>query len=172
MAIDIGALRKFEDTWKPILDAIPAVVSMVQQQNDLDRSIAAKRREFEEAEQEIKDAYEEANKRLIALNAEMERIMACNKDYEEQTAQLVTARDREISELVSNRRKSITTVEKKLADAESKLAAVEADIAQKQATFDAEVKAKTSAAETALADIEKRRQAAETALEAIRAKLG
>ena len=123
-------------------------------------------------EQEIKDAYDEADRRLTALNNEMTRIMACNKDYEEQTAQLVTARDREISELISNRKKATTAAEKKLADVEAKLAAVEADIAKKQADFDAGVKAKTDAAEQALADIEKRRQAAESALEALRAKLG
>lgn len=172
MAIDIGAIRKFEEAWKPIIDAIPAVVTMAQQQTALERDIALKRTELAEAQHEIKVAYEEADKRLAALNDEMARIMACNKDYEEQTAQLVAARDREISELISNRKKATTAAEKKLADVEAKLAAVEADIAKKQADFDAGVKAKTDAAEQALADIEKRRQAAESALEALRAKLG
>ena len=40
MAIDVGALRRFQETWGPVLDAIPAVVNMAEQQADLDRALA------------------------------------------------------------------------------------------------------------------------------------
>ena len=43
MAIDINALRKFQETWSPVMDAIPAVMDMVAKQADMDRSMAKAR---------------------------------------------------------------------------------------------------------------------------------
>ncbi len=57
MSIDIGALRQFEASWKPVLDSIPAVIEMSQQRNELEKAVEAKRKEFAATEQEIKEAY-------------------------------------------------------------------------------------------------------------------
>jgi len=41
MSIDIGALRKFQDLWGPVLETIPAVIEATAKQDDLARAIAA-----------------------------------------------------------------------------------------------------------------------------------
>lgn len=172
MSIDIGALRQFEASWKPVLDSIPAVIEMSQQRNELEKAVEAKRKEFAAAEQEIKDAYAEADKRLSEVNSQMEQAIKAKQDVLAETARLVEARSLEIAEAGATRKKTLAATEKKLAEVEAKLAEVEANIAAKVAACDAEIEAKKATAEAALAAVEAKRKAAETVLESLRAKLG
>jgi len=172
MSIDIGALRQFEASWKPVLDSIPAVIEMSQQRNELEKAVEAKRKEFAATEQEIKDAYVEADRRLSEVNSQMEQAIKSKQDVLDETARLVEARSLEIAEAGATRKKTLAATEAKLAEAEAKLAAVEAGIAEKAAACDAEIEAKKAAAEAALAEVEAKRKAAESVLESLRAKLG
>jgi chromosome segregation ATPase len=172
MAIDIGALRQFEASWKPVLDSIPAVIEMSQQRNELEKAVEAKRKEFAATEQEIKDAYVEADKRLSEVNSQMEQAIKARQDVIDETARLTAAREQELAEAGATRKKTLTATEKKLAEVEAKLAEVEAGIAEKVAACDAEIEAKKATAEAALAEVEAKRQAAETVLESLRVKLG
>jgi len=172
MSIDIGALRQFEASWKPVLDSIPAVIEMSQQRNELEKAVEAKRKEFAATEQEIKEAYVEADRRLSEVNSQMEQAIKSKQDVLDETARLVEARSLEIAEAGATRKKTLAATEAKLAEAEAKLAAVEAGIAEKAAACDAEIEAKKAAAEAALAEVEAKRKAAESVLESLRAKLG
>ncbi len=179
MSIDIGALRQFEASWKPVLDSIPAVIEMSQQRNELEKAVEAKRKEFAATEQEIKEAYVEADRRLSEVNSQMEQAIKSKQDVLDETARLVEARSLEIAEAGATRKKTLAATEAKLAEAEAKLAAVEAKlaaveagIAEKVAACDAEIEAKKAAAEAALAEVEAKRKAAESVLESLRAKLG
>jgi hypothetical protein len=172
MKIDLAALRLFHATWKPVVDAVPAVMEMAEKQADFDRAIAAKKFEFEEAEKKIADAYTEANKRLTVLNEQMELAIKQQKEAADETARLVADREREIADAGISRKKTLANIEAKLAAAETALAKVEADTVAKLAAADADIKAKTEAAEAALQAIEAKQKAAEAALEAIKAKLG
>jgi DNA repair exonuclease SbcCD ATPase subunit len=172
MSIDIGALRQFEASWKPVLDSIPAVIEMSQQRNELEKAVEAKRKEFAATEQEIKEAYVEADRRLSEVNSQMEQAIKSKQDVLDETARLVEARSLEIAEAGATRKKTLAATEAKLAAVEAKLAAVEAGIAEKVAACDAEIEAKKAAAEAALAEVEAKRKAAESVLESLRAKLG
>jgi len=172
MAIDIGALRKFEESWRPVLESIPAVIEMSQQRNELEKAVAAKRKEFDDVKAEIQAAYNEADKRLIRINAELDAATADTKAAQAETARLIADRDRELAETGTARKKTLAVTEKKLADTEAALVKVEAEIANKLAAVEVDIKAKTEAAEAALQAIEAKQKAAEAALEAIKAKLG
>ena len=51
--MDIAALKKFQEVWGPVVEAIPAVIDATQNKADLDRAIAFKRQEFERIQADI-----------------------------------------------------------------------------------------------------------------------
>lgn len=172
MAIDVGALRLFQSTWKPVIDAIPDVINMAAMQVDLDRELAAKKKELADAEAQIKSAFEEANRRLTNVNQQLEAAVAGTKAAEADTDRLLAARERELAEAGTARKKTLAATEKRLAEVEAAVQKAEALAAQKIADAEAAAKAKLDAAETQLQAIEAKRQAAEAVLESLRSKLG
>lgn len=172
MTIDIGALRRFQATWGPVIDVIPDVINMAEQQADLERGLAAKRLELTKANDEIAAAYAEADKRLAAVNEE-----------------LVAAGVKRVAIVAEiNEAKKASSDAAEIADAAAKarLVAIEAQITKSSAVLakvDERIIADTSAAQAAHAtavkvmeseiiDLEKRKAAAEKALDTLRAKLG
>ena len=172
MTIDINALRKFQDVWAPVLEAIPAVMDMAAKQADIERGMVIAAKDLEKAKAEIQKAYDEADKRLVALNADMDAAIAAR-----------TAALADIADAKKKASEAAKTAEQK---ALNKLAEVEAKIKERTmdlATLSEEYAAKRNSAEEALKgliaeqeaklkDVEKRYAAAEKALEALRAKLG
>ncbi len=172
MAIDIGALRRFQATWGPVIDVIPDVINMAEQQADLERGLVAKRLELGKAADEIAAAYAEADKRLATLNEELVAV----------GVKRVAA----VAEI--NEAKKAASDAAKVADtaAKARLAAIEAQITESSAVLakvDAKIAADTSAAQaehaqavlvmqSEIMDLEKRKTAAEKALDTLRAKLG
>lgn len=172
MAINVGALRKFQEVWGPVLDAIPAVVEMTERQADMEREVNAHRAEMDKAKAEIQKAYDEADVRLAAFNDEISKLQA-------QKNELAT-------EIRENKRKATEAAkaaqdkaDAKLAEVEraievsvNKLKTVDVDYAERtmiaKAAHEAEVKAMLAE----ITDLEKRKAAAEKALDSLRAKLG
>lgn len=172
MAIDVNALRLFQATWKPVIDAIPSLMDMADKLADLDRTLATRQREIDEANKKIAAAFDEGNLRLTEINRQMELAMQQRQEAADETARLVADREREISEAGAARKKTLASTEAKLAAIEEKLQSAERDLAEQLAKADKELAAKSATAEKVLADIEARQKAAETALESLRAKLG
>jgi len=80
MAIDINALRKFQETWSPVMDAIPAVMDMVAKQADMDRSMAQAKKDLEAAQAEVQSTYDNADKQLAKINDELAKLSQKKRD--------------------------------------------------------------------------------------------
>jgi uncharacterized small protein (DUF1192 family) len=172
MAIDTTALRKFQDVWGPVLDAIPAVLNAVAQQNDVERFLQIKRAEMEEADKKIAKAFEEADKRLSSINSEMEQAMQQKAkalaDIED--AKKVDADNRAKAE--EAQRKVVDEWNQRIAKLQSQFSNVESEHAKKVIDLEADFAGRVLALEAEVKDLEKRKAVAEKALDALRSKLG
>jgi hypothetical protein len=172
MPIDTSALRKFQDVWGPVLDAIPAVLEAVAKQADVDRELRIKKVELDEAGKKIDAAFVEADKRLSSVNSEMEQAM---QQKEKALAEIEAAKKAQAADDVKAaeaQRKLVDDWNKKIASLQSQFSNVEAEHAKKVAAAEASYAEKTVALEADVKDLEKRKAAAEKALDALRSKLG
>ena len=172
MTIDIGALRRFQSTWGPVIDVIPGVINMVEQQADFERGLAAKRIELNNATAEIASAYEEADKRLIALNAEL---VAASTQKSEVLAEINEAKKAavEAAKVADAKAKvRLSAIEDQITESSAVLAKVKDKIAENTSAAQAEHAQIVLVMQAEILDLEKRKAAAEKALDTLRAKLG
>lgn len=172
MTIDIGALRRFQSTWGPVIDVIPGVINMVEQQADFERGLAAKRIELNNATAEIASAYEEADKRLIALNAEL---VAASTQKSEVLAEINEAKKAaaEAAKVADAKAKArLSAIEDQITESSAVLAKVKDKIAEDTSAAQAEHAQIVLVMQAEILDLEKRKAAAEKALDTLRAKLG
>lgn len=172
MTIDVGALRKFQDTWGPVLEAIPAVLDAVAKQDDFARLEAEQNKALEKAKQEVAQAYEQADKRLEAVNAQLESLT-------KQQAAVAAA-------IASDRANAAEAAEAAQAAAKAKLDALTQQVnavqaringlnteyASKRAAAEAEHASAVVAMAAEIKALEDRKAEAEKALEVFRAKFG
>jgi chromosome segregation ATPase len=172
MAIDVNALRKFQETWAPVMEAIPAVMDAVAKKADMDRALAAQQSELTKAKAEIQKVYDEAEKRLTAANVTIKAML----DRQAQISQAIDAARKDADEKAKVAQEAamqrLAAVESRLAGAEAKLKTVDADIRRKTDAAMADHAAQVEAMESEIKELDKRRAAAEKALESLRAKLG
>jgi chromosome segregation ATPase len=172
MAIDTNALRKFQEIFTPILELIPAILSAEAGKRDLDREIVLKKAELDKADKDIAKAFEEADKRLSAVNSEMEKAMQqkakTEKDIED--AKKIDADNRAKAE--EAQRKVVDEWNQRIAKLQSQCSNVEAEHAKRVADTEASFAEKSAALEADVKELEKRKATAEKALEALRNKLG
>jgi len=172
MTIDIGALRRFQATWGPVIDVIPDVINMVEQQADLDRALAANRLELNKATAEIDEAYAEATKQLAASK---EELAATGKQKAAVAAEIVASRQTaaEAAEAADASAKArLAAIEAQITESSAVLAKVDGRIAADTAAAQAEHAVAVKAMQAEIVDLEKRKAAAEKALDTLRAKLG
>jgi hypothetical protein len=172
MAIDTAALRKFQDLWGPVLEAIPAVLEATAKKADVERELRIKQIEIDEAGKKIDAAFVEADKRLSSVNSEMEQVM---QQKEKALAEIEAAKKAQAEKVAAAEKAfSVTEMEwvQKTSALQAQFAKVEANLAQKLADADAQYAEKTAALEADVKDLEKRKAAAEKALDALRSKLG
>ena len=172
MAINVGALRKFQEVWGPVLDAIPAVVEMTERQADMEREANSHRAEMDKAKAEIQKAYDEADVRLSQFNSVISEL----QEQKNATAAEIREMKRKATEAAKAAQDKadakLADVERAIDVAVNKLKTIDVDYAERTmlAKTAHEVEVKAMAAE--IADLEKRKAAAEKALDALRAKLG
>ena len=172
MPIDTNALRKFQDLWGPVLEAIPAVLEATAKKADVERELRVKQIEIDEAGKKIDAAFVEADKRLSSVNSEMEQAM---QQKEKALAEIEDAKKAQAADDVKAaeaQRKLVDDWNKKIASLQSQFSNVEAEHAKKVAAAEASFAEKTAALEADVKDLEKRKAAAEKALDALRSKLG
>jgi hypothetical protein len=172
MAIDTTALRKFQDLWGPVLEAIPAVLEATAKKADVERELRIKQIEIDEAGKKIDAAFVEADKRLSSVNSEMEQAM---QQKEKALAEIEAAKKAQAADDVKAaeaQRKLVDDWNKKIASLQSQFSNVEAEHAKKVAAAEASFAEKTAVLEADVKDLEKRKAAAEKALDALRSKLG
>jgi chromosome segregation ATPase len=172
MTIDIGALRRFQATWGPVIAVIPDVINMAEQQADFERGLAAKRLELDNATKAIDAAYEEADKRLVTLNAEL--VEVSNQKVavaaEIDAAQQAAAEAAKTADAAAKAR--LGAIEAQITESSAVLAKVDERIIADTAAAQAEHATAVKVMESAILDLEKRKAAAEKALDTLRAKLG
>mgnify|MGYP003652827317 CR=1 FL=1 len=172
MTIDIGALRRFQATWGPVIAVIPDVINMAEQQADFERGLAAKRLELDNAAKAIDAAYEEADKRLTDINAELvavnerKKVVAAEIDAAEQAA----AEAAKAADAAAKAR--LAAIEAQITESSAVLAKVGAQIAADTSAAQADHAVAVKVMQAEIADLEKRKAAAEKALDTLRAKLG
>ena len=172
MPIDTSALRKFQDVWGPVLDAIPAVLEAVAKKADVERELRIKQTELEGADVKISDAFVEANKRLSSVNSEMEQAVEQKAKAlaDIEAAKKAWAAANASAEEVQ--RKIADEWNKKIAALQSQFSNVEAEHAKKVSAAEADFASKIAALDADVKDLEKRKATAEKALETLRSKLG
>jgi chromosome segregation ATPase len=172
MPIDTNALRKFQDVWGPVLEAIPAVLEATAKKADIDRELRAKQIELDEAGKKIAKAFEEADRRLSSVNSEMEQAMQQKAKAlaDIEAAKKVDADNRAKAEKASA--KVFDEWNQKIAALQSQFSNVEAEHAKKVSAAEADFAAKAAALDADVKELEKRKAAAEKALDALRSKLG
>jgi len=172
MAIDTAALKKFQEIWGPVIEAIPAVLDMAASQADWERAITVKKIEFEEAGKKIDAAFVEADKRLSSVNSEMEQAM---QQKAKALADIEDAKKAQADNFAKSQQAfSVTEMDwvQKTAALQAQFAQVEANLAKKVADAEADFAGRVLALEADVKDLEKRKAAAEKALDALRSKLG
>ncbi len=172
MTIDVGALRRFQATWGPVIAVIPDVINMAEQQADLERGLASKRLELSKATAEIDAAYAEADKRLVALNAELVAVSAQKLEVmtainEAKQAASDAARDADTAA-----KARLGAIEDQITESSAVLARVGVQIAADTSAAQAEHAQAVLVMQSEIMDLEKRKSTAEKALDTLRAKLG
>lgn len=172
MAVDVSALRKFQELWGPVLDSIPAVINAVSKQADMDRALQQSQRDLEAANAKVKAAKDEAAnihaksaddaadlhaKMQAAIDAADRRAVSAEEDSQ---ARINNAKDRAIAaeQKAAQQEAAVNAAQ---AQAQAKIAEAERLHAQAVATMNAEIRA-----------LEERKASVEAAIEALKSKLG
>ena len=172
MAIDISALRRFQDMWEPVMKAIPAVMELDAKQTDMDRWVATKKLELETAKKEIDAAYVEADVRLLACNKQMEDAVAKTTNAKAEFAELKSTESARLKAATARASQELAAIEAKIVEKTAHLGALGGEIAQALAAATAEREAAIAALNVTIKTLEARQASAEKTLEALRAKLG
>lgn len=172
MTIDTGALRKFQEVWGPVLTAIPAVLDMVEREADLDRALNVKRVELEKAQKQIDSAFEEADKRLQAVNAEMTATMERSYKTQQEITEAKRKASVEAADAVAQKNATLTSLQAEITSTQSQLQGLQGEYANKRAAAEADHAQVVKAMNAEIADLEHRKAIAQAALDAIKAKLG
>lgn len=172
MAVDVGALRKFQDTWGPVLEAIPAVIEAVAKQDDFVRLEAEQQKLLDKAKQEIAGAYAQADKRLEAVNAELDALakqkLSMQTAIESQRAEA----DAAAKVAQADAKTKLDTLNKQIDATAARLSNLGADYAAKLADARAAHEAAVQSMQSEIRGLEQRKYQAQQALDALRAKLG
>lgn len=170
--MDVSALNQFYSAMKPIMDAIPAVLEMVEQQADMERAASVYRAEVESIKASGKDAQDAVDNAVTALKIEL-------ADLEEQKQTVlrgIAAAEEAVKAAKAASQDAINTA-KYAADAaivqhKARASAAEFDANERVSAAEATATERAAELEKSIADLEKREAAAQASLEALRAKLG
>lgn len=172
MNVDIGALRKFQDLWGPVLDSIPAVIEAVAKKDDFDRGLAEQKRAFEKAQSEVAKLYADADAHVAAAQAELERLKAEQAQFMNDASAKRAAENEVLAAQKADVKAKVDALNQKVAEAQARVDAVNSEYAKRLADAQAAHAAAVDAMETEIKTLDERRVKAEKALEALRAKLG
>ena len=172
MAVDIGALRKFQDLWGPVLETIPAVMDSVAKQADMDRALAQAKSDYEKAKAEVQAVYDDADKRIAVANEVLAAIADKQQKAQEALDAAVVAADARARAIEQEADVRIRSAQDKVLEAEKRLTELDAEAVKRmQAVEEAHAKAMT-AFEAEVKALEDRKAKAEKAIEALKAKFG
>lgn len=172
MSIDVSALKQFQKTFGPLLEAIPGVLDSLAAESDLDRAIAAKRKEFSELLEKIDEqravvAEQVANARAL-VKAEQDKLADVKKAIREERQAADVAAQQAKQEVVN----AMSALESKRDALSADVRDLDAVHSRKLAALQAEYDNMAGLRIAEIAELTSRKDAAAAALDAIRAKLG
>jgi inner membrane protein involved in colicin E2 resistance len=172
MTIDTNALRKFQELWGPVIEAIPAVLEATAKKADAERELRIKQVEIDAADNKIAKAFEEADKRLSSINSEMEQAMQQKAKALVEIEDAKKAQAADDAKAAEAQRKVVDEWNQRIAKLQSQFSNVESEHAKKVIDLEADFAGRVLALEAEVKDLEKRKAVAEKALDALRSKLG
>ena len=170
--MDTSALTQFHAALKPIMDAIPAVLEMVEQKADIDRAMAAYAANAQQAKDSVQNIIEAANQQIATLNADINSLqsakVAAIAEMEQAHISATSARAAAVD--AANQAKYVADA----AIVQHNARVNEAEMAAKARTAEVEDAATARAAELekSIADLTAKEASAQAALDKLRAKLG
>ena len=172
MTIDISALRRFQEVWEPVIQAIPAVLDMAERQADLERGLNIRKLELEKAGSEIAAAYEEADKKLAVVNQELDNAVQAKNEALQEASEIRSKAQADAAEIERAKRASLSALDEQISKVKTELSNLNSDFAARRAAAQAAHSAMVKSLAGEIEDLQLRKQAAEQALAEIKAKLG
>ena len=169
---DMASIKLFHSMLAPVMEAIPQVISMMEQKADMDRTMAAYQADIEKAKADVQAAYDEADKRIAESNAVLVALAEKHEALRQEVAQ--ASADAEAAKMSAA---DAINQAKYAADAailshNTRASEVETKAKARMEAADADALARAAQLEQSIADLEKREAAAQKALDNLRAKLG
>lgn len=172
MAVKTTEIKKFMEMWTPIMETIPAVLDLADQQSQAQRELALAKQALADVEATIDEKTQAAKNNLntlerLAAEANASWQAALLKAEEAREAHKQALKDAETLES-----KKLKDLQARTAAEESKLVALEQDVAAKTATLTAQAEALIAQKQAELDGVEKLIASAQKTLDQLRAKLG
>lgn len=172
MAVDVSALRKFQDLWGPVLESLPAVMDAVAKQADLDRALQKSKKDLEDAKKEVADAKAEAQRIRDKAAEEDASLIAKFNAAVASAEQRVKDAEEAAQKRIDDAAAKVSAVEQKLAQHQAAITAAEARSKAKLAEMQKEQDDLLQAHEAEIKSLEDRKAKAEKAIETLKSKLG
>lgn len=172
MGINVKELRKFQELWAPVIEAIPAVLDMADKQSDWNRALEIQKLEYEEGQKRLNDAVEEASKRVEAMRADTE---AFAQQREKALSEISIAKQVRVDEEIAEKKardKAISEWKSKISVLEGKFAEVQKNYDKKNADAEKDFADKLQKLEAEVIKLEKRKADAEKVISSLRNTLG
>lgn len=170
--IDASALKKFQQTFGPAIEAIPAVLEATAMLSDLDRQVARQRKDIEKTEKEISEAVDAANQTIEQKRKECAEVEAKKQGIVDEIRVLKVEAEADAKAAKSTADAAVKKVKDRLSKVQSELDGFEKELAKKRKAAQAEHDEKKAAFEAEIKDLEKTKASVERSLENLRKKIG
>lgn len=172
MALKTAEIKKFLEMWTPIMETIPAVLDLADQQSQAQRELALAKQALADVEASIDEKTQAAKNNLDSL----ERLAAeANASWQAALVKAEEAREshkQALKDAETLESKKLKDLQARTADESAKLVALEQDVAAKIAAITAQTDALIADKQAELESVEKRIASAQKTLDQLRAKLG
>ena len=170
--IDIVAIKQFQAQWRPVMDAIPAVLEMAERKADLDRAMVQYTQDVEKVRQAAAKDQEDAKATLVAAQAELDVLKARMDGWVQDLAKF--RRDAEAERAAADKSVADTLAEgnKRMVEVNAAIAGLDAEYALKRKNAEEVHAALLAANHAEIAAMEAVRVKTQKALDALRAQLG
>lgn len=172
MAIDTSALKKFLETFGPVVEALPTVMDAVNKQNSIDKEIKRQTKELEKLQAAMDSVVAEAEAKVVEANKMAESVLATRTATQGAIADDKREAAKKAREAEAKANDKLKAIEEKTATAEKQLKAVDADLKARLKLAETEFNTRKEVMDAEIAELEKRQASAERSLATLLKKLG
>jgi chromosome segregation ATPase len=169
--INVKALKDFQKVWSPVIESIPQVLEAVAVKSNLEKAIASKQSELDQAKDAVQAVFDKANQELDALKAEAVKIQQDSEESKRQIGVDKADARSAIAKAKSKADAAIASKETRLQELEAKIGSLDSDYAAKAREAERKHGDAVKAMLAEIADLEKKAATAERTLENLRKKL-